>query len=766
MANQIRRLEDRMGAWAIARRWWVIVSTLLLVLGIASGVRYLTFNNDSRVFFSEKNPQLQALQALENTYTKEQNVVFVIAPKNGDVFTRETLTLVEELTTRCWQIPYANRVDSITNFQHTQADGDDLIIGDLVENAAQLSDADLARVKRNALSEPLLVNHQISPSGHVTSIIVNSIHPGETMAEVPEIDAYARGLARDMRDRYPNIDLYLTGTVPMDHAFGQAGLNDMTTLMPLMFAVLIIVIGLSLRTYLGTLITFIIIGISMVTGMGLAGWLGISLTPASVNAPLFILCLAVANSVHILATTFQQMRLGKTKRQAIGESLRINFQPVFITSLTTVIGFVSMNFSDAPPFRDLGNIVAMGITAAFVFSILFLPALVAVLPVAINPTTRDKATPCCGWVASFVVKRRALVLWGTLLAGTVLAMGVSRIELNDVFVKYFSEDYEIRIATDFFSDNLTGTDAIEYSLRSGEPGGINDPAYLAKVEEFANWYREQPKVVHVSAITDIMKRLNKNMHADDETYFRIPAARDLAAQYLLLYEMSLPFGLDLNNMVNVDKSETRMAVRLRNTNTSEQRALEERGRAWLGANAPESMFTFGSGLSIIWAHISERNINAMMKASFGALVLISGILIFALKSVRLGLLSIATNIAPVIMAFGVWGLFVGQVGLGLSVIAAMTLGIVVDDTVHFMSKYLRARREHGMGPVEAVHYAFDTVGTAMWVTTLALVAGFLVLTFSGYNMSADMGVMAALTISLALALDFFSLPALLLSIEK
>jgi predicted RND superfamily exporter protein len=273
-------------------------------------------------------------------------------------------------------------------------------------------------------------------------------------------------------------------------------------------------------------------------------------------------------------------------------------------------------------------------------------------------------------------------------------------------------------------------------------------------------------VIHVDAITDIMKRLNKNLHGDDVAWYRLPEQRELAAQYLLLYEMSLPFGLDLNNQINVDKSASRLIVTLRDTTTVEQRELEEQGRAWLQTNAPRSMYTYGSGLSIIWAYLSERNIKAMLVASFGALVLISVILVVALRSVKHGLLSLAPNIAPALMAFGIWGLLVGQVGLGLSIIVSMTLGIVVDDTVHFLSKYLQARRELGMDAIAAVRHSFHTAGTAMWVTTVALVAGFLVLSFSGYRMNADMGLLSAITIVLALAMDFLFLPTLLIRMDS
>ncbi len=761
------RFEAAFGKWVVRQRWRIIVGTILAVFAAASGMRFLTINNDTRVFLGAENPQLQALEALENTYTKDQIVFFSVAPTDGNDFTRETLAAVEELTRTSWQMPYSRRVDSLTNFQHTRVEEDDLIVEDLVRNARSLSDADLKRIRRVALSEPFLLNSLISPSGHVTGVNVIVLMPGKSLAEVPEVMAFARKAVQDLCQKHPEVDVHLTGSVIMDNAFGEVTQKDMSTLIPLMFLVLIVVVGLSLRSILGTITTLIVILFSMVTGLGLAGWLRISLTAASVNAPTLILTLAVADSVHILVTMFHFMRSGKSKHEAIAESLRINLRAVFLTSFTTAIGFLTMNFSDVPPFRDLGNIVAMGVMAAFAYSVLSLPALLAVLPVRIRAGVGQTNTTCrsCEGLANFLIHRRKLVFWGMLVVIVGLSFGILRIDLNDNFLEYFDESHDMRRATDFILKNLTGWDMIEYSLESGEPGGINNPAYLAKVEEFASWYRKQPGVVYVRTITDTMKRLNRNMHGDDGDYYRIPEARDLAAQYLLLYEMSLPFGLDLNNQINVDKSSTRMTVGLKAMSATEVREMDARARQWLEANAPENMFTHGTGLSVIWAHITERNIRNMLGASFWALVLISVILIFALRSFKIGLVSLIPNLVPAFMAFGVWGMVVGEVGLSLSILVSMTIGIVVDDTVHFLSKYMRARREQAMDPPDAVRYAFNTVGTAMWVTTIALVAGFLVLTLSSFRMNSDMGMMTAMTITFALVMDFLLLPTLLMKVE-
>lgn len=759
------KVNEKYGKWILTYRWWILILTSISFLVTANGMSYLHFDNDSRIYLGKGNPQLQALETIEKTYTKNSNVFFIIAPQKGNVFTPETLTSIVELTEASWKIPYSSRVDSISNFQHTKVLGDDLIVEDLIQNPAKLSLSKISEIKKTALSEPLLVNKLISQSGHVTGINVTIIEPDNNTDISLEVSAFVRSIADEFRKKHPHIALYLTGSIMIDTAFGEASKADLTTLVPLMYLVFTVMLGIMLRSFVGTISVLIIMFFSMITALGLAGWFGISLNPTAANAPIVILTLAVSDSIHIIIIMLQQMRLGKTKYKAIEESLRVNLHPVFLTSITTLIGFLSMNFSESPPFRDMGNIVAIGVAAAFIYSILFLPSLLAVLPIRVKAKEKDSGYNF-NIIATFVIERRNELFLSMLLLVVFLTIGSFRNELNDNFIKYFDDSYEFRRATDFLEENLTGFDIIEYSLDSGEAGGISNPGYLETVEKFANWYREQPKVVHVSSITDIMKRLNQNMHGDEAAYFRIPHQRDIASQYLLLYEMSLPFGLDLNDQINLDKSATRLVVRLKNMTARELREMDKKARHWLGKNAPEEMFTYGSGLSIVYAHLSERNIHSMLGASFGSLLLISGILILAMRSLTFGMVSLIPNMLPIFLTFGIWGVMVGEIGLSASVKFSCAIGIIVDDTIHFMSKYLFARRERGLGPHEAIRYAFNTVGAALLVTTIILVAGFLVLFHSGFKLNSDMGVMTAITLAVALLLDFIFLPIIIMKVEE
>ncbi len=750
----------------LGHRTLVILATLLWVGVMGYGMQYLSFTNDYRVFFSKQNPQLRAFEELQDLYSRNDNLMFVLTPKQGDVFTPESLRAIQWLTEQSWQIPYNSRVDSITNFQHTRAEQDDLVVEDLVPDDAELTPQKLEQVRQIALSEPLLVYRLVSPDGRVTGVNVTIQLPGKDLTvENPKVVEFARGLKRQFHEKFPDIELRMTGIIVMNQAFPEATTYDMTHLTPLMFLVFLLILYFWLRGFAGTFATFWIILFSIVGAMGMGGWLGIRLTPPSFSAIMIIPTISIAHAVHVLMNFLLAMNRGENRREAMIDSLRVNMQPVFLTSLTTMIGFLSMNFSDAPPFRDLGNIVAMGVFVAWILSISFLPALMMLLPMRARGA-HARSSRLMVALAEFVIRRRRIILVLMGLATLLLLSLVPKNELDDNFTEYFSTDIEFRRDADYASQNLSGLYLIDYSLDSGEAGGVSDPAFLRKIEEYAQWYRKQPEVIHVNAITDIFKRLNKNMHGDDPAYYRLPEQRDLAAQYLLLYEMSLPYGLDLNNQITTDKSATRMTVLLYNQTTSSVLALEQRARQWLRDHAPQHLHTHGASPTIMFSHIGYRNIRAMLTGTTVALVLISLILILALRSLRLGLISLIPNLVPAGMAFGLWAIIDGRVGLALSVVTGMTLGIVVDDTVHFISKYLRARREMGLSPEDAVRYAFRTVGLALLATSVVLAMGFLVLTRSAFTLNADMGLMTAITILFALIADFLLLPTLLMSFDR
>ncbi|WP_394144734.1 efflux RND transporter permease subunit [Vibrio atypicus] len=746
--------------------WWVLLLTMLLVVAATIGGKNLYFRGDYNIFFDGQNAQLRAYDEIQTTFAKSDNLAIVIAPKSGNVFEPETLTLIQQLTQDAWQIPFSSRVDSLANYQHTEAFEDDLIVEDLLLDEYAFSEPRIAKIRQIALSEPVVKHSLISEKGDVTVINITVQLPQlDETAEAMQVVESANQLIEKYQALYPTMEFHKAGIIAMNYAFMVAAQDDSSTLVPTMLLVILVFLTIMLRSFLSVIATLVVIIGSVAATMGLSGWAGMFLSTATVNIPTLVMTLAVADCVHVIATMRQNMKKGHTKQYSIDQSVTINFMPILITSVTTAIGFLMMNMSDSPVLRDFGNLAALGVMIACFLSVSLLPALLRLLPIKVYVASAEEenSSDIMDKLGDWVVRNRKALLPISALVIAVSASLLPLNKINDESVKYFDSRSEFRRAADFMEERISGMTNISIAIKTNESQGIADPIFLQAVSDFSQWLRDQPEADHVATLSDVYKRLNKNMHGDDQNYYKLPLDRELAAQYLLLYEMSLPYGLDLNNQINVDKSSIKMVVTIDNLGSVELVDFENRVYEWFATHAPQYEIV-ASSPSLMFAHIGETNMASMLSTLPITLVLISVLMIFALRSMRLGLISVVPNMAPAIIGFGLWAVFSGEINLGLSVVVTLTLGIVVDDSVHFLSKYQRARIQ-GQSAEEAVRYAFHTVGRALWITTVVLVAGFSVLAMSSFRLNADMGQLSALVIFIALVVDFVFLPALLMRFD-
>lgn len=743
----------------------VLLATIFLIIVATIGGKNLYFRGDYDIFFDGTNKQLLAFDEIQTTFAKTDNLAIVIAPEDGDIFTPQTLSLIQKITVDAWQVPYSSRVDSIANYQHTEAFDDDLLVEDLLYSEYELTPERISKVKSIALSEPVLKSALVSEKGDVTVVNITVQLPEmDKTAEVEEVVSSINAMIDRYQRAYPDVTFHKAGIIAMNHAFMTAAQDDSSTLVPTMLVVILVFLTIMLRSILSVIATLIVIIGSVMATMGISGWAGMFLSTATVNVPTLIMTLAVADCVHVIATMRQSMKNGFTKAQSIERSIALNFVPILITSVTTAIGFLMMNMSDSPVLRDFGNLSALGVMVACFLSVTLLPALLKLLPIHVKMETSQDQKHVMDRLGDFVVSQRRALLPLSVAVIVVCASLIPLNKVNDESVEYFGQRNEFRQAADFMEERISGMTNISIAIKTNESQGIAAPDFLNTIGEFSSWLRDQPETDHVATLADVYKRLNKNMHGDDEAYYSLPQARELAAQYLLLYEMSLPYGLDLNNQINVDKSSIKMVLTVANLGSVELVDLENRIYQWFAEHAPQYQVV-ASSPSLMFAHIGETNMASMLSTLPITLVLISALLIFALRSVRLGLISLMPNIAPAVIGFGLWALISGEINLGLSVVVTLTLGIVVDDAVHFLSKYQRARRE-GQTAEQAVRYAFHTVGRALWITTVVLVAGFSVLAMSSFRLNADMGQLSAIVIFIALVVDFLFLPTLLMLFDK
>jgi predicted RND superfamily exporter protein len=754
-------------AWlnGIIRYPWI---TILVVVAIAVAASYggknLYFRGDYKVFFDQDFPQLVAHEEMQRIFNKNDNVSIIVVPKEGTVFTEPMMAQLKELTDEAWQTPFSSRVDSVTNYQYTWAEEDDLVVEDLILDLESIDQALVTRTREISTVEPNLVNSLVSPDGKVAVVNITIQLPDQknNTAEVIQVTEFARQLTDSFAAKYQSADFYHTGVILMNYSFATEGQKDMSTLVPGMFLLIILMLTVLLRSITGMLMTLAVIFLTVTATMGTGGWFGYFLSTGTINVPIVVMTLAVADCVHLVASTQFAMRQGKSRKEAVAFAMDLNLMPVFITSATTAIGFLTLMFSESPVLADFGEMSAVGVMLAFFLSVTLLPALMVIIPmrVKVSPEHHGAMEKLADWV----IKHNKIILPVSSAVMLFFACLVPLNELNDEATKYFDTSTEFRQSVDKQEETISGMSSISWGLYSGEENGINNPKFTQVISDFSDWLRVQPETDHVMTISDTLKRLSKSMNGDNEDFYRLPKDRELTAQYLLMYEMSLPYGLDLNNQLNIDKSSTRIVSTLKNLGSKEYVAMELRAMEWFALNAPQVRMT-ASSPTLMFAHIGETNMDSMIISMTVAMFLISILLIFALRSFRLGMISLIPNIGPAAVGFGIWALISGEINLGLSIVVSMTLGIIVDDTVHFLSKYQRARND-GQNAEQAIRYAFSSVGRAMTITTLVLCTGFSLLTLSAFRMNADMGMATSIIIFVALVVDFLFLPAFLLLADK
>ncbi len=754
------------GSLFVKYKWLTLLLTLLFTVGISSGAQNLYFDSSYKTFFADDNPQRLEFENIQRTFTKSDNVLFVLSAPDGNVYTPEFLKAVASLTEDAWNLPFSVRVDSITNFQHVSADEDDLLVEDLVDTTVELSPEKLADIREIALAEPLLKNRLVKEGSGSTGIFITLRLPEESPYESSEVGDAALALKAQFQQSHPNIDIRITGSTMLSHAFSTSAQSDGETIVPLMYAVVLIITFITLRSLLSTFISLIIIGMATSATLGVAGWLGFYFTSISSIVPTIVLTLAVADSVHLLKTMQTLMRRGLSRNDAIIESMKLNHTAIFLTSITTIVGFLGLNSSAVPNYHDLGNMTAIGVFFAYFFSITTLPALVAILPIKQKALTvqEDKISPFKSQsMIHLVTKHASVILTITSVLTAASIFMLPKMESYDEPLKYFSQKIEFRRDSDFAIQNLTGIDTIEIALPSIK-GSVAEPEYLAELDALKSMLEKQPDVVHVSTLADTMKKLNRSMNGDDDTFYRLPDERELASQYLLLYELSLPRGLDLNNTVNLSKSSSKVVVTFGDTNSKRIIEVVDITRNWIEKNSKNFAQPAIGSPSVMFAHISKSNIDSMIKGAAVTFMVITLSIMIALRSVKLGALSILSNVLPSLLAFGLWALVIAKADMAVAVAATVTIGIMVDFIVHFLVKYSIYRQDSTTQ--EAITKTMSMVSGPIISTALILISGFSILALSEFRLNWVLGALSALIILLATLFVFVVIPAVLTKFDR
>ena len=750
----------------IKYRYLSIGLVLIAVCLLATGLTKLTFNPDLETYFPEGHPAVIRYNEIDDMFIPTDNLIIAVHSNEGTLFNGDSLKVIEELTKKSWTIPYSVRVDSLTNYSYVKSVNDDLIVEPFIEEAEKKSIEFIERRKDLVAGEDIIYKSLISEDKKtsVVSIIVDPPGPNKE-DQNSELINYILGFIEPIKESNENLDIRLLGNPYLDYISPRIVKAEMPVVMPLMLLLIFLIVFLMIRSYVAVLATFVVILMSLIATFGSIGILGSPLNQMVTTIPILIITLALADCIHLFSIYFQNRVKGISSKESMEKSLEMNIQPLFLTTISTCIGFLCLNFIEVAPLRDFGNAVAIGIGFAFIFTIFFIAPIVSFFEVK-TASKVTKQTRFSTSVGSFILKNGNKLIFSITSISFLILLCIPMNELDENPTQMYAEGF-----TSFSSDTLWLDEKLSVTfpvnfLATNEEGQVSDPDFLKILDKFSVWLEEREQVNHVTSLANNMKNLNKSMHGDDPEWKKIPENADLSAQYLFFYEMSLPMGLDLNSSISQDRKSTKISATLKDMSANEFKEFNNEVLGYIQQNNLENMISEPSSFRVIFTYMVEAIVNSLLYGLFIGILLITLIIGLFFRSYLLPTLSIFPNILPIGMGFGLWGLFVGDVGFMVAVGMGSTLGVIVDFTVHFLSKYELARKEFKKSVEESVIYSFETVGFALIIMTVVLALGFSVLNLVTFIPIQDFAKFSVICFIGGLIINFLFLPNLLMKFDK
>jgi len=743
-------------------KWVVAIGIPLIVFALATNLKHLEMDGSYRIWFGENSKTLRDYDNFRKTFGNDDAVIISFKDEDG-IFNKKALQSIDNITQALWRTKYIARVDSITNYQYVHSnpeEPDDVIVEDFIQDIETRDEAYFSDRKAIAVNDSLIVDGFISRDGTTTMISArltpkvndDSDKSGEIMKLVNEI--LAPEIART------GYKYHLNGGPPLNQAFVQIGTSDATTFTPLVLLASMLLLFFLFRRVSGALIPIAVVIFTFMIVLAVQVLLGYKLNNFTANLPVFVVAIGIADAVHIYIIWIMYKREGQANKDAVLHSVQKNMLPVFLTSLTTAIGFATLTISKVIPVLTLGIATASGAILAFIISLFWMPAVLLLVKKDVKASEVEKVVnkKNLGYGA-FIVRNNKKIIMITGFIFLALAAGLFKVKVDSNTIRYFDKSVDIRKSTEFMMENLTGPMAYEIIVDSGKKDGIKDPDFMRTVELFSKDYQERfPDVRHMASLVDTVKRFNKVLDGKEE----IPDTQEMIAQYLLLYSLSLPQGMEINDKMDINEQKLRVTGQVNIVDTSVDLQMINYVEAWWN-NTPYSASV--QGQTAMFAYMQSDVTDTLIYSLSLAIFLVSIIMLFIFKRVKLLWVFILPNLLPVMLVVGLMGWIGINIDIGVAIAGAIIIGVAVDDTIHFLVKYFDARKR-GLNLEDSFDEVLRYAGKAILFTTLILSISFSLFAFSTFTPNQNFGIVTASALIIAFIVDLLLLPALLSLTDK
>lgn len=769
-----RQVDRFVHAWAklvVGQRWLMIILGVLLMGFLVQGLQNLRFKNSTEMWFLPGDPILENYTALKQYFGDTQYLLIGLEAraKDANVITPDALESIRKITRFLEQHEFVKEVNSLSNYQYIVSEEDTLTTKYLVEDWEVLRDAPglMERYAQTMAGEKLVHDVLISSDLRHTAIIAQTVYKPDTVDHHVKLINDLQGFLRQLDLESQGFGVHLFGRALISHQLVTLNMSDQGQLGMLLYVLVIVALTFLFRSFTGVALPFGAMLLSIIATFGVMGKAGWALTMINAQLPMVLTIIGIADAIHMVVAFYHQKQRGLDSKAAAIAAVRDIWLPCFYTAVTTIVGFLGLATTELVPLREYGFVAAIGIAVTFVIALTMLPACLSFLKTAPARTERivkNGGVPrLVAGLSSFSFRhRRLLVLLG---AGIVIASVALSLRLpTDVnFVNSFKESSKIRRDFAYFDEHYKGGQPFEFIVDSGEEGGIKDPVFLNRVLSLQERIEGMEGAGTAISVVNYIRKMNQAMHGDDPAYYRIPETRELVAQFLLLYENSGPQE-DLSDLKSIEERYLRISVPIRNMTTGETTALAAAIRADIERNFQDLDVRLAGDL-ILFNQI-DYYISKGFLSSLGTSVALIALCFFAyFRSWRFTLIALIPNLAPMFIAGAVLYLTGGVLdGMSL-IVATITFGICVDDTIHVVCRYLERRRA-GVTVQDGLREVLQETGSAVCFTSIVLFCGFIVMTMSSLVPNVNFGVFSAIVIVTALIGDLLFLPALISVVEK
>jgi predicted RND superfamily exporter protein len=741
-------------------RWFIAIVVPMLVIAFASYLKDLTIDGSYRIWFEEGSETLQTYDKFRGNFSNDDGITIVFRDENG-MFNKKALQSIADLTEKLWDMPHVDRVDSLTNHQYvrvSEENPDEIRVENFIEEVSSLTPHQLVQLQKDALSDTLMEGSLISKDA-TTTMLFARLEPdanenGDISMELMKaVRAIVEPEAAKIGYKY-----WLNGGAPMTEAFVKIAEEDLVTFAPVVGLLSFLTLWMLFRRFSGAVLPLVVVFLTFLMVLASQTLMGYKLNNFTANIPVFIMAIGIADAIHLYSIWLMQRREGSSNYDAVYHSLQKNIMPVFLTSVTTTVGFSTLAISNIVPVSTLGIATGSGAILAFIISIVWMPAILFLLkkPHRVQKK-QSQLTPTSqvshGYGAFILKYNKTIVVTVTLLS-LLIGAGLSNIRVDSNTIKFFSEKVEIRQSSEFTMQHLTGPMAYTLLVDSGQKNGIKEPVFLKTLERFQKEYEEKfTDVRKVYSLLDTVKRYNKIYNQKEE----VPTNRDLIAQYLLLYSMDLPQGKEITDRVDFHEQVLRVTALTNIVETSKDLEMIDYAKAWW-ANTPYKVTM--TGQTVMYAYMTQDITNTLIYSLTLTLIVVSLLMLLIFKRVKILWILMLPNILPVLLVLGIMGWLGITIDMGIAIAGAIIIGVAVDDTIHFLVKYFDAKRR-GLPQVEVFNEVLHYAGRAIVFTTIVLSLSFGIFVFSDFTPNQNFGIVTATALSLAMVIDLLYLPALL-----